>query len=727
MSLRKQFIVYSLWFMVCLVQAMALSSAAWAQENRAQPIIVNGDQVEYSSGDKEVLASGKVEVIYKGAKLTCSKMTVNTQTKDAVAEGGARLEDENGVIEGEKIIYNLQSRAGTIIDAGFRANPYFGRARKIERVSETEFIARRGYATTCSFDRPHYRIKSRRITVFPGDKIRAEDNLLYIGKIPLLYLPKYNHSLKDPLMHVQVMPGKRKDWGPYLLTAWRYNLNPHLDGRVYLDYRERLGLAYGFGLNYVSPSFGKGDFKFYYSSEKPRSLPQGSLTEYDRYLLRLRHSWELGARTSLTSEIYMIGDEKRKKLDPTSNMLKDYFFREYEKDSQPLSYVLLHHNFSYSSMDLLAQKRVNHWYDQIEKMPEAKYSLPSLQLGDTPFYFENNSSLVNLDKKAESSPVSSDDVTVTRFDTTNKLSLPMKVSFLEFIPFISSRQTIYDKGVEGSSVPKRTIFYSGADLSTKFYRVFDVKSNFLGMDINGLRHVITPSLSYVYNHEPTQTPEKLRQVDSIDALRGSNVVSAVLSNKLQTKRKGVKVDFVDARVSTDYVFDPKTGDKMGSNLSDIIYDLTLIPYAWLRMDADAIYQRSGLRSDPNYNKISTANCSLSLDLGKGNSVGIGQRYQRKGSNEVTNSLQWRLNPKWKFSLYQRRNFGHDTNIPQGLREQEYTLSRDLHCWIMDITFNTKKNEGSAVWFIFRLKAFPEIEFGFNQSYSSPQSGSQNQK
>jgi hypothetical protein len=300
----------------------------------------------------------------------------------------------------------------------------------------------------------------------------------------------------------------------------------------------------------------------------------------------------------------------------------------------------------------------------------------------------------------------------------------MKIAFLDFAPFVSSRQTAYDKGANDSSLPVRNTFYSGADLSTKFFRILNVKSNFLGMDVNGLRHIITPILSYSYNPEPTILPDKLRQIDTIDAIRANNSLTAELSNKLQTKRKGSTVDLMDARVSTVYIFNPKTGDKLGSNLSDILYDLTLIPYAWMRIDADATYKRSGARSDPNYNHFSNANYDLSLSFGKERSVGVGQRYQRKGNDEITYNLQWRLNPKWKFSFYQRRNLGHSTDIPSGLREQEYTLSRDLHCWVMDVTLNTRQNEGSTVYFIFRLKAFPEMEFGFNQSYSNPRSGSQ---
>ena len=697
----------------------------YAQEGKAQPIIVNGDTVEYSTDAKEVTATGKVEINYKGAKLTCERLTLNTQTKEGIAEGNARLDDEKGVIEGEKIIYNFQTKTGTIINSGFRANPYFGKARKVEKVSDSEFIARRGYATTCSFDRPHYRIQSKQINLFPQDKIQTKENTFYVGRIPLLYLPRYNHSLKDPLMHVQLMPGKRKDWGPYLLSAWRYNLAQNMDGRVYLDYRNKLGLAGGFGLNYSTPDFGKGDYKFYYTNEKPEDIPSGAPTEYERYLMRWRHKWDIDARTNIISEFYKIGDEKRKFLDQQTNILKDYFYREYEKDSQPLSYALFHHSFTRSSIDLLVQKRTNHWYDQLDKLPEVKYTLPSWQIGESPFYFENNSSLSNFNKKATTLPATADDVTMTRFDITNKVSLPMKVSFFQIAPFVSSRQTLYDKGVDGDTdLPIRTIFYSGADLSTKFYRILNVKSHFLGMDINGLRHIITPTISYSYNHEPTILSSKLRQIDSVDSIGPSNSAILELSNKLQTKRKGQSVDLADVRVSTSYVFKPKDGDKPGSNLSDFLVNIKLLPYSWLRVEGDATYKHSGPRSDSGYNHFSNANYDISFDLGKERYFGIGQRYQRKGSNEITNNLTWRLNPKWKFSFYQSRNIGHGSDIKRGLREQEYTISRDLHCWVMDLTFNSKKNEGSTIWFIFRLKAFPEMEFGFNQSYHSPKSGSQ---
>jgi hypothetical protein len=181
---------------------------------------------------------------------------------------------------------------------------------------------------------------------------------------------------------------------------------------------------------------------------------------------------------------------------------------------------------------------------------------------------------------------------------------------------------------------------------------------------------------------------------------------------------------VDVDITTSYIFKPNTADKHGGNLSDFLYKIKLLPYSWLRIEADATYNRSVPRSDSSYNRFTTANYDIIFDFQNEHSFGIGQRYQRKGGNEITSRLIWRLNPKWKFSIYERYNRGHDPSLKRGLREQEYSVSRDLHCWAMDLTYNIKKDSGNTIWLIFRLKAFPEMELGFDQTYHEPKSGSQ---
>ena len=705
-------------FDICHLHLGNLFSLLYAQDDKKEePIIVNGDKVEYSMDGKEFTASGNAQVNYKGTKLTCERLTVNTETKDAKAIGNARLEEEKGVIEGESISYNFNTKKGIILDAGFRANPYFGTAGKLNKISEEEFIAMRSYLTTCSYNRPHYRIKSGKIDFFYEDKVRLKDNIFYAGRIPLAYLPQYNHSLRDPLMHVQLMPGTSKDWGAFLLTAWRYNLTENINGRIYLDYRERLGAAEGFGANYNTQQFGKGDFKYYYTQERPKTFEKGLPAEFQRYFIRWRHQYKTDDGTDLTAEYFKIVDSKRMLYGTEYNILKDYFPREYDRDAQPISYILLHRVLGYATLDFLMQKRVNRWYSQEEKLPEIKYTLPNLQVAEGPFYFEHNSSYLNFNYKNAVPSLSSEDVTYNKFDALNKLSLPTKMSVLQLAPFISSQLTYQDKRTtHGSSLD--VILSTGSDLSTKFYRLFNVQTNFLGLGIQGLRHIITPTAGYSYSKSGYKA--RFGGGSSI----GSSAVSLGLSNKLQTKRIGQQaVDLIDFNISSSYTIKPKSGEKRGSSLSDLLFDLDLLPYSWLRINADAIYKHTD-RYSQNYRHFSEMNYDVNFALGPERTIGFGQRYQRKGGNEITQSLNWRLNPKWRFSLYQRRIIGHSAGLKTGLREQEYTLSRDLHCWIMEFTYNVKRGAGESVWLVFRLKAFPELEFEFNQSYRAPKPGSQ---
>jgi len=694
-----------------------------APQKGPEPISVNADTVEYSMDNRNVTATGNVIVIYKGAKLICQKLTLNTETKEGRAEGGVRLEDQRGIIEAEKMDYNFQTKAGIMYDTRFRANPYFGRADKVEKVNDIEFIGLKTQMSTCNFDHPHYRMTLGKVDFFRGDKIVARNNVISLGQerqIPILYLPYYNRSLKDPKMHVQVVPGNSKDWGPYMLTAWRYTLNKYIDGRILLDVRSKLGVAEGFTANYTAPGFGLGNFKLYYTQERDKSDDVSSDVNvpkvFERYLVRLRHKWDIDENTNLIGQYWKIKDAKNRVLGSEFNFLKDYFYREYEKDTQPLSFVQVHHNFSNSTVDLVLQKRTNRWYSQLEKLPEIVYNLASSQIGDSSLFFENSSTFANYNNKNAVPSPSTDDLSMWRFDTFNKFSHPLRIMFFQLNPFVANRTTYYDDDNNGASILPRTVFYSGADLTTKFYRMFNVKKGFLGLEIDGLRHVISPTITYAYNRSPTIPSSKLKQIDSIDSIAASNSISFELSNKLQTKRKKQIVDLVDFRINSSYEF-KGAGNKDGGTLTDFLLNLDILPYSWMSFHNDATFSRDG-------HHFTNVNTDLNFVFATDRTIGLGHRYLRGDSKEFTFNAAWRLNPKWKVVVYERYQYGNGVNLSRGLREQEYTLVRDLHCWTAAITWNISKGKGESVWFVFRLKAFPELQFELDQSYHRPKPGSQ---
>jgi hypothetical protein len=708
------FIFYIFNFkLICLAQEI---------NKEEEPLIVNGDTVEYSTETKDFTASGNVVVISKTTRLICDKLTLNSVTKDCQAQGHVRMEDKQGVIEGAALTYNFLTKKGVILDSNFRANPYFGKEEKLTKVSDEEFAVYRGYITTCDYDNPHFCMKSKRINFFPADKVQIRDVMFYAGKIPLLYLPQYTRSLKEPMMKVQVMPGKSRDWGPYFLSAWYYSLTEDLRGRIYLDYRSDLGIAEGVGVNYDTQGQGKGDFKFYYTQERARGFEEGTPAEFQRYLVRLRHKWDIDEKTNAAAEYYKIVDSKRILMGSQYNLLKDYFPREYERDALPLSYILVHHSFNYSCLDFLLQKRVNRWYSQEEKLPEIKYSLPNIQIGESPFYIQQDSSYVNYNYKYAVPSSSEDDTTYNQFSTQNKFSLPTKIAFMSMTPFLSSEEVFSDNKKGTYHRTLQVNLSTGSDLSTKFYRIFNIKTNFLGLDINNIRHIISPTINYSYSKNSTMQASKARFGGGASV--GSSSVTLELENKLQTKRSDQSIDLADFKINTSYLINPKTQDKKGSYLSDIVFKMELLPYSWLKVYGDTTYKHSGTRDQVSYNRFTEANYDIDFNFSEERSFGVGQRYARKGGNQVTYNLKWRLNPKWKISLYNRFVEGSATASQKGLREQEYSISRDLHCWEVDINYNVTRGKGESIWIVFRLKAFPELEFDFNRSYHAPKPGSQ---
>ncbi|HOX54699.1 MAG TPA: LPS export ABC transporter periplasmic protein LptC [Candidatus Omnitrophota bacterium] len=682
-------------------------------EEKKQPIIVDGDKVEFLSDTKEIEAEGKVIITYQGSTLTCDKIKVNTQTKDALAEGHVKVVSQKGEITGDKIVYNFDKSEGKIINGEIKAKPFYGKGESIERINASEFRVNKGYVTTCDLAHPHYRFQAKRIEVFPENKVIARNVTLRVGNLPLFYIPKFVQSLDENRPRVTLVPGSSKDWGTFLLQAWRYDFNQYLNGRLHLDYRERKDFAWGFDNTFDTSLLGKGILRTYYTNERnietkhvwdePRNT-----TERERFRIQLQQSKKIDDETNMVMQFNRMSDE---------SFVKDYFYSEYEKDYQPDSYLLLTKARPYYSLNMLVRKRFNRYFTETERLPELKLDVPSYRLGSSYFYFLNNSSSAFLANK-EAAPSDLNQKTF-RFDTYNELSHQDKVGFVGVSPFVGVRETYFSNNIDKSGDELRNVLYSGINLSTKFYKLFDKSNDTLFFRYNGLRHIITPSITYSYIRKPNVTSAELIQYDTIDSIGKASDLKLSLENKLQTKRDLKTVDFLRYIVDSTYIF--KHGQDEGGSFSNINSDLEFLPHNWIRLDADSVYDRR--------NKyFSSGNFDIYLHDAKHKeneeekwSFGLGRRFERKISNQTTTELKYRLNDKWGFRIYERWYPRFDN-----LLEQDYTIVRDLHCWEMEINYNITRGNGSAIWLIMRLKAFPEMAFDMNKSYHQRKAGSQSE-
>lgn len=690
-------------YILCLIcgfvifMCMGVSSA----QQEVLPVEVNGDQVEFDIKERKVIASGNVLIMKGDAVLTCDRAEFYRDTEIAHAFGHVVLERGKERIEGENLVFNFKTMRGDFEEPLLTAPPLYGSGERIEKVGDKHFRIYNGYISTCDFDNPQSRIKAKTIDVYPGDVAVARNMVFKIGKVPVFCWPKYTEDLKDRSSIVRVTPGYKSDWGGFLLSRWRFDKSGDFKTFVHLDYRERKDLAWGIDNEYNTNFFGEGSIRTYYMKERDIGNDRiwGERTnptvERQRYKAEWRHRWEIDETTMAVAQFYKVSDNE---------FLKDYFEAEYERDQNPKSYFIITKGLPYGTLSARTDYRVNRFTSTVDRLPELSYTLPSLELFGSNFYWKNTTTLSSLWQK-NASPTDSYAKT-KRAHVDNEISYPAKVSFIEVRPFVGIRHTYYSRTKEEMMQDKiRGVFRSGIDLNTKFYRIYEAETNALNLDINQLRHVITPSIAYEYQTDPTVQAYELDQYDSIDALNRGHKAVLSLENKLQTKRDGESVDLLRFILSTEFVF--KQDYELPSSFNNIKVDLELTPYEWLGFYFDAT-------QDPQQDDLVEANFDLYVnDPDDVWYFRIGERFHHQMDNQFETEVGWKINPKWSVSFNQIYDFEVGKH-----ERQEIALRRDLHSWLLDILFSDQKDDGQELLFVFTLKGFDDARLEAGRSFRS---------
>jgi len=266
----KLFIVIVI--LLCIFTAPASLFASSLNEIKPtapkEPIVVNGDNVEYFQEKKMVTGSGNISIKYKDIYLTCDKITVYLDTREAIAEGSVRVTQKGAYFTGERMNYNFDTKKGTVWKGYLNAKPFYGKAEEVNKIeNKDQFKLNEGYITTCDLAKPHYRVRAKQVEVYLDDKIVARHIVMYVGNVPILYFPYYVQPLKEKKSHITVIPGNRKEWGYYALTSYRYYVDDRNKGDILLDYRAKKGLAEGINHYYMTKDIGRGAVKLYFTRE----------------------------------------------------------------------------------------------------------------------------------------------------------------------------------------------------------------------------------------------------------------------------------------------------------------------------------------------------------------------------------------------------------------------------------------------------------------------------
>lgn len=702
-------------------------------QEKVLPVEINGDEINYAQAEGTVFAKGHVIIKYKDMVLTSDEADYNANTNIANIKGNVKIVRKDTTIYGETVVYNFNRQEAKMVNMRMVSPPIYGKAKSAGSEGPNKYVLSSGYVTTCDLEKPHYRLMAKQIIAYPKVKVVAKNVVMTVGKMPVFYFPYLSVPLKDKAFPFQIIPGKSNDWGYYVLGRWRYHLNGQQRGRIILDWYEKRGIGKGISHHAKSKDYGEALVNYYnleddlYKLENRKKLferyPERQsidpkYLEDDRYKAQVSHTWQPTENLSTLSEFNKFSDEF---------FMKDFFTREYEIDPHPLSYNLTTYSFPKSSLSLLTQKRANHFFSEVEYFPQLEYDFYQQTLGKTGLYFESKTTAGSLEQKFANSGL---DYYSGRVYTKNILSRPQKLGWLYINPFVGNYSSFYSKTLVDEENIWRTTPTTGADVSTKLYKIFNTNFNFLGTPVKNMRHVITPTISYAYIRPPTVANSKIIQFDALDNLARNETVTITLYNKLQAKNNEKVWDFIYFSPSFEFQLKRKeqlsffdnignTLEKHGSYLNRIKSDLEIYL-------VDGVSFNGNTDFDALTDILKEANADVTFrDVKKDKySVSVGHRYAveygsasdpRIHSSQSTLDFQYQLTSKLRFKNYLRYEYKTGE-----FQEQQYAIRQDLHCWWMDLGVNVdKQREGVrnlTFWVAFTLKDFPDLHVGFDQTY-----------
>jgi LPS-assembly protein len=694
---------------------------------------IQGRDVEYNFKTGEAVGTNGVTITKGNFILTSDKITANQNTGEVRAEGHVVIKNGNQVWNGDHVIYNFKTREMEAVDLKTGHGPLLVSTLSLTgNTTNNVYEARDGSITTDDIAEPAYRIRAKRFVVVPGKYVEAHEAVAYVGNVPVFYFPYYHRSLGRHLNNWVFEPGYRSLYGPYLQTTYNWYASEKLDGAIHLDLRERRGVGVGPDFNYhLGEKIGDGNFRYYYThDDRPEPDFNGGQIPNNRQRVHFSHVATISS--NLTAKAVVAYQS-----DPT--IIRDFFESEYRQNVQPSTFAEVNKSWQNFSLDVLAQPRVNTFWETVERLPDVRLTGFRQQIFDTPLYYDSQSSAGYFSRKFADTNSMDMDFAAARADTFHQITLPKTFfGWLNVTPRVGGRLTYYShsNGAGGTnSSETRGVFNTGAEVSFKSSRVWAGAENKL-LDISGLRHIIEPSINYVYVPTPNVQPASLPQFDyevpslrllpidfpdynAIDSIDTFNVLRFGLRNSLQTKREKVVQNVVNWSVFTDWRLSPRQDYGSGTNrlnqstFADIYSELDFRPRSWMTLNSETRY---GIEQE----YFREANHRLTILPNDVWSVTLGHRYLHSdlifgpgptGHNLIYDSLYYRFNENWggRVSHYFEARDGT-------MEEQLYTLYRDLRSWTAALTFRIRGNRNSepddyTIGVTFSLKAFPRGKLG----------------
>jgi lipopolysaccharide assembly outer membrane protein LptD (OstA) len=739
-------------------------------------------RIEFVLPQDRIVLEPRSHLHYRELELTARRVEFDSNKQTLVAVGNPELVDRGDRVKGHLMSYDLESRTGTIYQAQTTYEKGLYHGEQIKKVGDNVLDVLNGSYSTCNLDQPHYHFQAHWMKIYLKDKLVAKPVVFYVKNVPLLALPFYVFPIRpgrhSGFLFPQVEFGFNNRAGQFVRNAgYYYAPNDYLDATVSGDY-------YQAEPSWVLKGESRYNLLYVLNGELQGTFARSERDDIDRWDFTADHAQEITPRTRMVARAsYVSSRDYRRDVQfgtPLSQRLDRFL----------VSSLSLTHNADWASISAVLDRRQDLDADQsiadpdgegplhgaglgnraslpnlTESTPNLSVSFPTRTIGglgfwrNTPIgrtlnsmYFGLNARFLSLHTRSGFvsgfRPFVRDGVpdSTTTIGQANEVRRGAAATstltdsrrlfgWLNLAPGITANGAVFDHDELGHEVVPTGTWNASLTTSSTFYRTFLPR---IGV-VEGLRHVVFPSVSLSYSPEFTS----LTFVDSAGFRRerfkgfGNIGVSGFksarmsfgLDQRLQVKlRRGEKLERLDNLVSLgifgSYNFLYREQNQAHA-LSPLSSTLRISPPGLLQADASWTtdpYARRPIRS-LNYN------LGLNLTRGGISATGVAPDLplEQRAEEEVDFSGPWSLNLAYSYaggfgfgtlpwSSAQTANGVFNFSVSPAWRldysasydlsgrhllTQRFGLTRDLHCW--QASFTRTFTFGGEAEYYFRLQ------------------------
>lgn len=511
-------------------------------QTKINDILIQANEIERNLEKKSVTLRGNVKIIYKDYIIGCEQATLDVHNRVVEAKGEVVLDDVTTHIEGDQLIYNLNTKRGTIYNGFIKSGSVVFSGKIIEKTDDKTYWSTDGQFTACDTCPPAWSFSGTEIEAELGGYADIKFPVLRIANFPVFFLPRLLVPLKSERESGFLVPSLdySQDKGTAISLIYFWAISRSQDLTLTATHYQLRGLKPLFDYRYVLDENSQGRLKFAFISDKAFEKFENSETEnFSRWMLNYEHYYKLPNNFTQRAELNFLSDLR--------------YLRDFPDDLGSQGNPALNNSFSLTRnglsqhfsikadyfVNLLKTNPLESNNDAVHKFPEINYSVNKTNVFETPLLLNFNANYTHFardyqsyddlktqtefdndvalacggltggDLEACKDNVSSiKDQPDGQFDPTQdiirtgqrlelnpRISYPFQLgSYFSLLPTLSYRETHYafdPQSKDYEQITARRYLRSDISLKTQFSRIFQTDDK----DIT-YKHKVEPEIVY---------------------------------------------------------------------------------------------------------------------------------------------------------------------------------------------------------------------------------------